>query len=156
MKCASNISKGIRKQGILKRQCLHFQCFLLLRTYTFWYLVFDETSLNIWAGGCSEYHPVNGYSTAQTEQFLMKYEYKYKNIRIKNDLEFQIGRYQSRATCFDIILTEALAEVWVSFDLEREVTLILFSLNIDNKMHFVSNSIDFWRLTHLYAIHTLD
>ena len=35
-------------------------------------------------------------------------------MRIKNDLEFQIGRYQSRATCFDIILTEALAEVWMS------------------------------------------
>ena len=29
------------------------------------------------------------------------------NMRIKNDLEFQIGKYQSRATCFDIILTEA-------------------------------------------------
>ena len=31
-----------------------------------------------------------------------------------------------------------------------------FSLNIDNKMHFVSISIAFWRLTHLYAIHTRD
>ena len=28
-------------------------------------------------------------------------------MRIKNDLEFHIGKYQSRATCFDIILTEA-------------------------------------------------
>ena len=26
-------------------------------------------------------------------------------MRIKNGLEFQIGRYQSRATCFDIVLT---------------------------------------------------
>ena len=26
-------------------------------------------------------------------------------MRIKNDLEFQSGKYQSRATCFDIILT---------------------------------------------------
>ena len=39
---------------------------------------------------------------------------KSENMRIKNDLKFQIGRYQSRATCFDIILTEALAEVWMS------------------------------------------
>ena len=29
-----------------------------------------------------------------------------------------------------------------------------FSLNIDNKMHFVSISIAFWRLTHLYVIPT--
>ena len=40
--------------------------------------------------------------------------HKVKSMRIKNDLEFQIGRYQSRATCFDIILTEALAEVWMA------------------------------------------
>ena len=31
-----------------------------------------------------------------------------------------------------------------------------FSLNIDNKTHFVSISITFWCLTHLYAIHTRD
>ena len=30
-------------------------------------------------------------------------------MRIKNNLEFQIRRYQSRATFFDIFLTEALA-----------------------------------------------
>ena len=41
-------------------------------------------------------------------------------MRIKNDLEFQIGRYQSRATCFDIILTEALAEVWMSKHVARD------------------------------------
>ena len=43
-----------------------------------------------------------------------------KIMRIKNDLEFQIGRYQSRATCFDIILTEALAEVWMSKHVARD------------------------------------
>ena len=34
-----------------------------------------------------------------------------KNMRnsIKNDLEFQIRRYRLRATCFDIILTEAVS-----------------------------------------------
>ena len=41
-------------------------------------------------------------------------------MRIKNDLEFQIGRYQSRATCFDIILTEASAEVWMSKHVARD------------------------------------
>ena len=41
-------------------------------------------------------------------------------MRIKNDLEFQIGRYQSRATCFDIVLTEALAEVWMSKHVARD------------------------------------
>ena len=43
-----------------------------------------------------------------------------KNMRIKNDLEFQIARYQSRVTCFDIILTEALAEVWMSKHVARD------------------------------------
>ena len=38
----------------------------------------------------------------------------FDTLRIKNDLDFQIGRYQSRTTRFDIILTEALAEIWMS------------------------------------------
>ena len=83
-------------------------------------------------------------------------------MRIKNDLEFQIGKYQSRATCFDIILTEARAEVWMSKHVARDwyfpiwnerSFLISFSLNIDNQMHFDSIFISFWRLTHLYAIY---
>ena len=41
-------------------------------------------------------------------------------MRIKNDLEFLIGKYQSRATCFDIILTEAWAEVWMSKHVARD------------------------------------
>ena len=41
-------------------------------------------------------------------------------MRIKNDLELQIGSYQSRATCFDIILTEALAEVWMAKHVARD------------------------------------
>ena len=41
-------------------------------------------------------------------------------MRIKNDLEFQIGKYQSRVTCFDIILTEAWAEVWMSKHVARD------------------------------------
>ena len=49
-------------------------------------------------------------------------------MRIKNNLEIQIGRYQSRATCFDIILTEALAEVWMTKHVARDIA--------------------FWRLTH--------
>ena len=40
-------------------------------------------------------------------------------MRIKNDLSFQIGRYQSWATCFDILLTEALAEVRMSKHVTR-------------------------------------
>ena len=39
---------------------------------------------------------------------------RHRTMRIKNNLEFQIGRYQSMATCFDIILIEALVEVWMS------------------------------------------
>ena len=42
-------------------------------------------------------------------------------MRIKNDLEFQIGRYQSRVTCFDIIQTEALADVWMSKHVARGI-----------------------------------
>ena len=50
---------------------------------------------------------------------------------IKNDLEFQIGRYQSRATCFDRILTEALAEVWMSNHVARDR-----GFNCRKKKHF--------------------
>ena len=44
-------------------------------------------------------------------------------MRINNDLEFQIGRYQLRVTCFDIILTETRAEVWVSLSLLPEIDI---------------------------------
>ena len=36
----------------------------------------------------------------------------------------------------------------------RDHSWFFFSLNIDNKMHFVSISIAFWRITHLYVIPT--
>ena len=48
-------------------------------------------------------------------------------MRIKNDLEFQIGRYQSRAICFDIILTEAFSRgLDVKACRPRLISLILF------------------------------
>ena len=82
------------------------------------------------------------------------------DMRIKNDLEFQIERYQSRATCLDIILTEVLAEIWMSKHVARAGTRghswFFFSLNIDNKIKFCYHFYWFWHLTHLYAIHTLD
>ena len=49
------------------------------------------------------------------------------NMRIKNDPEFQIGRYQSRGTCFDIIPTEALVEVCMSKHIAKQIGRLISS-----------------------------
>ena len=50
-----------------------------------------------------------------------------ENMRIKNGLEFQIGRHQLRMTCFGIILTEVLAEVWMSKHVSQDYYLPIWN-----------------------------
>ena len=60
---------------------------------------------------------------------------------IKNDLKFQIGRYQPRAICLDTILTEALAEVWLLKHVTRDWYLPIWNKEV------ILDSFSRWILT---------